>query len=180
MAQVPDFLVTLNNFEKAPKGTTIFLCDRTLWLNSQPESSDQMTNDDTRIFRQIVTQAPIQRANQISVSYRERTAFKAVLDHAYHRGPRFADYYLQAGGHYRALYIAIWLLLAIGLGFSLLQPLFIPLSVLCFLLILLLIAIYLSQNMLDILVILIYLPTIATAFGAGILKWQLRQLQNRK
>ena len=103
-----DFWITKENFDRAPKGTTCFVCSRNRWLASQPEQADRETSDDTRILRKIVETKPILRTVAVSVRYLQRTDFSAVIPHTFERGPRFADYYLRPGGRYFALYVGIW------------------------------------------------------------------------
>jgi hypothetical protein len=172
-----EFQITPENFGSVPKGTTNLVCDRGLWLTCQPEIVDRSTNDDTRILRRVVEHRPILRTRAMTVEYRQRTALRDVVVHAFERGPRFADYYLHPGGRYYLPYLVAWSVLGLIILGTVVKP---ALGILGGGLLLLLgsgiAALYLSQAMTDFAVVLICLPIIASAFGLGILKWQIAQL----
>jgi glycosyltransferase involved in cell wall biosynthesis len=172
-----DHFITQENFDKAPKGTTNLICDRKLWLESQPMTQSKYINDDTRILRRIVETKPILRTSRISVYYSQRTGPRQVFLHIFERGPRFADYYLRPGGKYFPIYI---LLLFIFITLSVMTFLYPLKGILigCFSLITayVLVAINISQFSSDFLVVMIYFPIIFFAFGLGILKWQIMEL----
>jgi glycosyltransferase involved in cell wall biosynthesis len=171
-----DFWITKENFDRAPKGTTCFVCSRNRWLASQPEKADRETSDDTRILRKIVDTKPILRTAAVSARYLQRTAFSVVMPHTFERGPRFADYYLRPGGRYFALYAGIWGFILLWLFAAIWDP---RLGVAGAALIL---AAFtgttacLIRNWSDVFVVAVCLPAVVAAFGLGILKWQIRQL----
>jgi len=175
-----DFEITHKNFDKIPKGAGLFVSDQTLWLASQPETIDKSTNDDTRILRKIVEHRPILRTTAVSVKYKQRTELKDVVIHLFERGPRFADYYLHPGGRYYVPYLVVWLLLGLIILSTVLWP---PIGILggasLLLLGLVISASYLSQTPADVVVVAVCLPVILSAFGLGILKWQIIKLIKR-
>lgn len=175
-----EFWVTLDNFDRVPKGATNFVCDRELWLKCQPEGADKDTNDDTRILRKIVGHRPILRSTAVRVTYRQRTQLGRTTVHMFERGPRFADYYLLPGGRYRSLYLMIGLLLGlIVLGVVLYPGLGIPVLGLLFLLSFGIGTLYVSQTPTDVIVVAMCFPIVVGAFGLGILRWQVTQWVNR-
>jgi glycosyltransferase involved in cell wall biosynthesis len=176
-----EFMITQNNFDQAPKGTTNFVCDRKLWLKCQPDHPGRETNDDTRILRCIVQRRSILRPVNITVTYNQRKKLGDVIGHMYERGPRFADYYLRKGGHYRPFYLFLFLIL---LGFFLAVLLssskdVVILSFLFFLWLCLTgVAVYLQKTIRDVIVVITCFPVVVMAFGLGILKWQAMQIIN--
>jgi glycosyltransferase involved in cell wall biosynthesis len=174
-----EYWITTDNFEQVPKGTTTFLCDRKLWLESQPEVKSKITSDDTRILRTIVKHRPILQATTISVVYKQRTKLKDVLRHTLERGPRFADYYLRPGRRYFGPYLFIWLLLiltALAAVFNFYKTVaYIGRAGLWGGT---LVAFYLSRKPADVIVVTLCFPVVMIAFSLGILKWQILQLIN--
>ena len=153
------------------------ICNRELWLASQPKVADKYTSDDTRILRKMVEYALILRSAAVSVRYIQRTELKKVFRHTLQRGPLFADYYLRPGGRYYLLYWVIWLILGLIILSVVLQPMAGLLGGGLLLLgVSIVVVLYLSQTWADILVVGVCLPIIAGAFGLGILKWQIAQL----
>ncbi|MCB0162650.1 MAG: glycosyltransferase family 2 protein [Anaerolineae bacterium] len=178
-ADAEDYYLTDDNFEQRPKGTTLFVVDRTLWQRCQPAASDKMTNDDTRILRAIVRHKPILRAGHITVVYHQRRQPGQVFKHIFERGPRFADYYLQRGGRYHRLYLAIWGMLGLTGLITVFRPkLALRSGVIMLLMTDLAAALYLKRSWSDVIVVGLGLPLIGLAFGLGILKWQFSRLVN--
>jgi len=175
-ADAEEYLITPGNFDGVPKGTGCLVCDRALWLQSQPAVYDKFTSDDTLILRKIVDHRPILRTPSIRVGYCQRTMASRVLPHVLQRGPLFADFYLRPGGRYFILYAWMWGFLLLSLLLVGLNPRFGAIPAGLILTALAGATVYLSQRWSDILVVAVYLPTIVAAFGLGILKWQLHQL----
>lgn len=167
-----DFWITTENFDRAPKGTGCFVCDRGRWIASQPEKSDRETSDDTRILRKVVATKPILRTCAASARYQQRTDFMAVIPHTFRRGPLFADYYLRPGGRYFVPYAGLWGFILLSLLLAVLNPWYGVLSAGLALTALAGVVVYLSRCWSDILVAAVCLPAVAAAFGLGILKWQ--------
>lgn len=172
-----EFFITRANFDRVPKGTTVLVCDRHLWLASQPEVQDRSTSDDTRILRKLVEFRPILRPLEMSATYRQRTDPGQVITHTFERGPRFADYHLRPGGRYYVPYLAAWLVLGLMvLGIVLRPAAGVWAMVALMLLGLGVAALYFGQTAADLFVVLMCLPIVVGAFGLGVLKWQMTQL----
>jgi glycosyltransferase involved in cell wall biosynthesis len=173
-----EVMITPENFNKVPKGTTNFVCNKELWFRSQPENVDKYTNDDTRILRNIVQVKPILKTAQMSVKYCQRTQLKQIIKHTYERGPRFADYYLRPGSIYFIPYETAWLALMVFVLLILWEP---KTSFFVFglgLLLYLLTILYMKQNWRDFFVVGACFPVIFISFGLGIIKWQLQQIKD--
>ena len=172
-----EFFITRANFDRMPKGAGLLVCDRQLWLASQPEVRDRGTNDDTRILRKLVEFRPVLRALEISAQYRQRTESGQVVAHTFERGPRFADYYLRPGGRYYVPYLVAWLVVGLMVLGVLLRPAAGVWAVVALVLSGLgIAALYLSQTVVDLVVVVMCLPIVVGAFGLGVLKWQITQL----
>lgn len=170
---VREYMITPENFDAVPKGTGCLVCDRSLWLKSQPTIQDRYTSDDTRILRKIVDHRPILRPPSIRVRYRQRASIASVLRHVFQRGPLFADFYLRSGGRYRAMYLMVWTVLGSSLSGILYHPGLLFLFVGVLFMGLLMAAVYMGRRWTDIPLVLLYLPPLALSFGLGILKWQI-------
>lgn len=168
-----EFWIDGANFDSVPKGMSVVLIDRDLFLSSIPHEKGKMVNDDTRLLREVISRKKILRHSDIKVTYIQRTGFREVMRHLYERGPRFADYYLKKGGRYRKTCLTImWLsLIFILAGFFSPEVLLLGMSGL--LLMDIGVGIWLAEDIKDFFIVLIYLPLIASAFGGGILRGML-------
>jgi glycosyltransferase involved in cell wall biosynthesis len=89
-----NFYINKSNFDKVPKGTTMFYCDKKLFLDSQIDNiTDKDNSDDTKLLWNIVQKKEIIVDERIKVKYFTRDGFWENIEHMYGRGPRFVDYY---------------------------------------------------------------------------------------
>lgn len=158
------------NFDKVPKGTTCLVCSRQLFLQSLPDKKDKSVNDDIHLIRAIIKDRKLLRHTALRVIYLQRTGWKVVLSHIYERGPRFADYYLRGSSRYYNLWRGGLLLLSVVFTIGLVFP-----PVWCYffggvLICLAGVAVFLSENIKDFVIVLTHLPLVALAFLAGIIK----------
>ena len=172
----PVFL-TENNFDDIPKGTTIFFCNKKLFLSSQPRVKTKFVSDDIKLLRNITQQTKILKHPDVKIIYSPRTSLQEEIKHTFERGPRFVDYYLNLKKK------RFWFFV------------FLPLSVLIFMIILLfinlirfqqllgflaifwiLVSIWLAENIKDFFIVMIYLPIIGFSFEIGMLKGLLFKL----
>jgi glycosyltransferase involved in cell wall biosynthesis len=170
-----EYMITPGIFDAVPKGTGCLVCDRSLWLQSQPAVQDRFTSDDTRILRKIVEHRPILRTHAIRVRYRQRAGIGSVLRHVFQRGPLFADFYLRSGGRYRFMYLMVWTVLGFFLIGMLYHPGLFFLFVGVLFMGLLMAAVYMGRRWTDVPLVFLYLPPLALSFGCGILKWQIAE-----
>ncbi|MEG0161155.1 MAG: glycosyltransferase family 2 protein, partial [Aurantimicrobium sp.] len=121
-------VITAENFNKVPKGTTFFMCPTALFIEASqanwPEENANLTNDDTKIIRHIVTPAEVLIDPGFWALYRPRTNTKAFVKHTYARGTTFVDGFagisvatntailLAALAPVLALIIVVWLLIS--------------------------------------------------------------------
>lgn len=166
-----EFWIEEENFDMVPKGMSVALINKSLFLSSVPNDKGKMINDDTRLLWEVVKKKKILRHSDVKVFYLQRTGFWEVIRHIYERGPRFADYYLISGGRYCNLYLIglpmvfAWFLLSALFNQEILMAGILGLFVANAS-----VAIWLSGNIRDFFIVLIFLPAIAISFGLGILK----------
>ena len=67
------------NFEKIGKGTTIFLCNKELFLSSQPGSGSQYVSDDTKLLWKVVRKKKILKHPDVKVTYLPRHSLKEEI-----------------------------------------------------------------------------------------------------
>ncbi len=163
--------IVKENFEKIGKGTTIFLCDKDLFLSSQPENRSKHVSDDTKLLWNIVQKKKILKHPDAKATYLPRHSLKEEIKHAFQRGPKFVDYYLDLRKEKFWMFIFSPSFLSI-LTISLLLINFT--YFLCWLslsvFICISISIWLSKNIKDFFIVLALLPTVGFAFEMGILK----------
>lgn len=87
--------LTPENFDGVPKGTTVFLVPRDVFLAASerhwPDANARLSNDDTKILRDIVDHQPVRLDPGFSVTYRPRTNVRAFVRHTYDRGTTLID-----------------------------------------------------------------------------------------
>lgn len=177
--QEKDLLITSDNFKRSPKGTTILLIDRDLFLRLIPERTGKDVNDDTLLFHNLVFREGIGllRSSKIKIEYDPSRRFFPFLKWLYERGIRFADFYFAKGGYFHKHF---FILLGFALAFFtaiFLLPAHLSLVflwVLCGLY--LLMCVWLSETVLDFPILFLGLPVILFVFGAGVLRFWIESL----
>jgi len=168
-----------NNFKRAPKGTTVLLINRLLFIELTPDRTDKTVNDDTFIFQGLVFDKNITliRANKLQFKYIQRTDLKSFIPWLFERGIRFADFYLRPGGYFYPLFVTILTLLILTTILVSLFSLYNPKGLLYVFSMIFIVfmgtVIYLSESPKDLLIVSVTLPLIIFIFGLGILKFYL-------
>ena len=169
-------IIGKKNFDQVPKGTAIFFCNRKLFIDSQPKKLSKFSSDDVRLFWNIIKKKKILKTSKIKPVYHLRSNVKQQIKHLFERAPRFTDYYFQPS---RRFYYLFWLFIIIIISALLIlaiKPLWFLYLIASWLMILLLIAILISNNPKELIFSVYYLPIITSVFGAGVLKGILLKL----
>lgn len=89
--------ITSENFDRMPKGTTVFAVDRELFLDTcrsaWPQAHTALVSDDTMLLRALTAATPIRIDPGFSATYRPRTSFGPFMRHTFDRGTMFVDSY---------------------------------------------------------------------------------------
>lgn len=89
--------LTAENFDQAPKGTTMFLARKDVLVdafqNAWPVGDTKLVSDDTKVLRRIATTRSIRLDPAFSATYRPRTTVRGFIAHTYDRGTLFVDSY---------------------------------------------------------------------------------------
>lgn len=94
----------IDEFDRYPKGTGLFLAPRNLWINglAELERSQEKTStnlsDDTRLLRKFAEQNNIWISPEFSASYQPRVSTKSFLANLIYRGSTFVDSYWNSLG----------------------------------------------------------------------------------
>jgi hypothetical protein len=174
-----DLLITAKNFKRSPKGTTILLIDRDLFLRIIPERTGKDVNDDTLLFYNLVFREGIGllRARKIKIEYNPSRRFFPFLKWLYERGIRFADFYFSEGGQFHKHFL---ILLGLALAFFsaiVLLPSHLSLVALWVLWgLYLFLCVWLSETILDFPILIFGLPVILFSFGTGVLRFWIKSL----
>ena len=90
-------LITVENFDRVPKGTGFLFVPRELFiqacLDSWPTDNAHLVSDDTKLLRYVVDRGPILLDPKFSATYRPRTTISQCLSHSRGRGTLFVDSY---------------------------------------------------------------------------------------
>ncbi len=163
--------INKNNFDKIPKGTGVFFCNRELFLSSVLKEKSKDVSDDTKLLFNIVQKKDILRHPAPKVTYISRNSFKSVISHTYNRGPKFVDYYLDQKKKYFWLFIFFpiaALIFTITLFFINFTYFSYCLGFL--ILIWIIVSIWLAENIKGFFIIFSLLPIVGFSFELGILK----------
>lgn len=99
------------NFDRLPKGTTMFLVERDRFLRAAravwPVGDARLVSDDTRLIRELVQSTPIRLDPGFSAVYRPRESVVAFLRHAANRGSLFVDSYASTSRARDAVLVAL-------------------------------------------------------------------------
>jgi len=167
--------INRDNFKRSPKGTTVLLIDKSIYLKLIPERIDKTVNDDTLLFQNLIFKNNISlfRSKKLPFKYIQRSDMKSFIPWLFERGIRFADYYLRPSGYYFTPFLITFFSLASILIYALITVNTLLLFYLLFFLILLILmtSIYLSENVKDFFVSITMLPFISIIFGAGVIKY---------
>ena len=177
--QEKDLLITTENFKRSPKGTTILLMDRDLFLRLIPERTGKDVNDDTLLFHNLVFREGIGllRSPKLKIEYDPTRRFFPLLKWLYERGIRFADFYFPKGGYFHKHFLIFLSLAAAFFTAIFLLPAHLSLVALWVLWVLyLFLCVWLSETVLDFPILFFGLPVILFSFGAGVLKFCIKSL----
>ncbi len=98
----PPVYITEESFSsKIPKGTGVFLCNKSLFLETTEEIGeipDRKVSDDTRLLRGITGKRRILKHSNPRVYYKTRIGLRENFVHMFNRGSKFSDFYLSRGG----------------------------------------------------------------------------------
>jgi len=163
--------ITSSNFNKVPKGTTIFFCDKELFLSSQLENKSKNASDDTKLLWNIVQKKKILKHPSVKIAYLTREDFKEYIIHIFNRGPKFVDYYFDSKKKY--FWFFIFCPIA-ALIFTIILVFVNPTYFLYWLGFLVLIwvftSVWLAENIKDFFIVIGFLPIIGFSFEIGIFK----------
>jgi len=159
------------NFEKIGKGTTIFLCNRELFLSSQPEDGSIYVSDDTKLLWNIVQKKKILKHPDVQAIYLPRHSLREEIGHTFQRGPKFVDYYLDLRKQRFWMFIFSPLFLSIlTISLLLINSTYFLYWLASSMLIHVSISIWLSENIRDFFIVIALLPIMGFVFEMGILK----------
>jgi glycosyltransferase involved in cell wall biosynthesis len=172
--------INKNNFDKIPKGTTIFFCDKDLFLESHPKEKGKFISDDTKLLYNIACKKAILKHPSPKIYYSSRTSFRGIFKHIFERGPRFVDYYLDPGK--KNFWIFIFLpvaLFLVFLAFLAFSPNAIKYLLFIILLLLIFISFFIADSLKGFLISLVLLPAFGIPFFLGILRGILIKLKKK-
>ncbi|MFP3464448.1 glycosyltransferase family A protein [Leifsonia sp. SIMBA_070] len=103
--------ISLDNFDRAPKGTGCLVIDKQLFLDAcraaWPEENAHLVSDDTKLLRFVCERRPLRLDPGFRALYRPRTTVRGFLRHAYDRGTLFVDSYAGTSPLRNAVLLAL-------------------------------------------------------------------------
>lgn len=171
--------ITKNNFDNIGKGSFLF-CDKELFLSSQPDNKSKNASDDTKLLWNIVQKKNLLKHPDVKTTYQARTSFKSIIKHIFERGPKFVDYYLSPEKKYFWIFIFLPILASIfTMSLIFINITYFLYWLIFLLLILILISIWLAENIKDFFIVLGFLPIFGLSFELGILNGLLLKIAAR-
>ncbi len=163
------YYITPENYDDVPKATTVFFCDRALFLSSQPVNKNKDVSDDIALLRNIADKKDILRRSDVRVTYLSRTYLGSEINHMFWRGLRFTDYYLDFRKKYFWLFIFLPTLAVTMAIFLSAGGYFDYLYAISFLAVVwILISIWPAENLWDFFIVFLLLPVFIISFEAGV------------
>lgn len=105
------FYLTPENYSRYVTGTTVFLCERSLFLAvCRPFESTGLLSDDTRLLYDIAARSPIWVEKRLEVLWEPRQTWSSFLVRLWERGPGFAEYHLLGTQGVNFCLFVIWVL----------------------------------------------------------------------
>jgi hypothetical protein len=105
------FHLTPENYSRYAKGTTVFLCERSLFLSvCRPFAQSGLLSDDTRLLYDVAVRTPIWVEKRLEVSWEPRQTWGSFLGRLWERGPSFAEYHLLDSRGVNCCLFVVWVL----------------------------------------------------------------------
>jgi glycosyltransferase involved in cell wall biosynthesis len=99
-------VLTLENYDRYLKGTTLFLCSRARWIEAcETFAGEPPLNDDTYLMKEIVRREPIVVHPGLRAGWVPREDLSSFLARLWERGPSFVEYHVFA--HRGPLFVAV-------------------------------------------------------------------------
>lgn len=136
-------------------------------------------NDDSLFVQKLSKIEPVLKTASAKLEYMNRTGFVENILHLYNRGPKFVDFYAHPGRRFFFPIMALVVILLANIVVAFLQPHLLLYELLVLVILLVLLSVYLSEDIVDLLVLLLLLPIAAISFSAGVLKGLLLKLLRR-
>lgn len=118
------FYLTAENYESYLKGTTVFLCRRSDFLNACEKYRDRpLHSDDTFLMKEIVQKAPIWVDNRLAIEWEPRQGYWSFLQRLWERGPKFAEYHVfERQGLYFGLFLLWTFAVSVSISLLVVEP----------------------------------------------------------
>ncbi|GKT08223.1 glycosyltransferase family 2 protein [Desulforhabdus sp. TSK] len=182
--KIEQLIINKENFRKAPKGTTILFIDRELFISLTPERTGKHVNNDTLLFQKLIFEKGIDliKIRELFFQYKMRSELKKFRPWLYDRGMAFSDFYLVQGGYFHKAFLTstifiLFLIMTLTISAFMIPKIFIFISILL-LIAYLIVIIYLSENIKDVMILFFSTPVIIFIFGAGIVSYHIKLLKN--
>ncbi len=173
-------MITPQNFSKIGKGTTIFICKRSLFLRNIPKKSNRFVSDDIRLLWNIVQEKDILKHPDVQITYAARETIQSEISHLYHRGPKFVDYYMERKGGLFLIFIIIPAILTVLLLMAIILNQEVLISLLAFLsLTVFLVSVWMSEKPADLLILPAYGVIYGLAFEVGICRGIIKMMEEK-
>ncbi|AKV03093.1 hypothetical protein AKJ09_09756 [Labilithrix luteola] len=86
-------ILTAENYDRYLKGTTVFLCERELFIRAS-ECYDDLLSDDTMLMKDMVATTPIAIDPSVRIQWVPRENARDFLARLWERGPGFVEYHV--------------------------------------------------------------------------------------
>lgn len=162
-----DSYITRSNFLKSPKGTTMLVISKNIFLKLIPDNYSKDTSDDTLLLHRLIFEydRQILRSAKLGITYMNRKELSKVVPWLFHRGKLFSDYYLKRTGIYRRQFG----LFMISIILMIVLAVILPVAMWLFVILYLAVCAYLAENIRDFVVCLVMIPLIGVVFGSGVI-----------
>jgi len=165
--------ITKENFNYAPKGTTVLYITKSLFLKAIPDRTGKDVSDDTLLFHNMVFGEGVRllRHRLVKAEYLQRTKIRDLVKWLYWRGIRFSDYHLRPGRRFFVPFILTTLISMASAALIFMFPYAITYVLFALFVFYIFCLIYLSENIRDFFTLLFVTPFVGLVFLAGTLRY---------
>lgn len=177
-------LLTNENFNKLPKGTTCLLAPVDVLLNetvacmSELTLSKDLVNDDTSILRNVVSKTNYWIDPNLDAIYQPRSSLGKFISHAFHRGKVFTHGFLGTWSRFKLLLLSILILATffVMVFAALLWPGLFLMGVVTSAALLTAYCIRIKLSVKNLLSLYVYTPFFLSSYGSGLVSGLLKTL----
>ena len=169
------FSIEFEDFDKYPKGTTLFLTKRDFLVHELANFATRFddlkySNDDTLLIRPIARKYSLWYNKDFACQYFSRTSLPKFIRHSLHRGTVFVDGHFYRGSRYFLPLLSLFAIAPLGLFLTAKAPLVVICAFVMTFMSMCVMSLIVGSGPRATLSFLIYSPVFLISYGLGVLR----------